>query len=98
MIRSIAFGVALALSAATLAAAQTTDEQAACKDDAFRICPNAIPDRERVFQCFMANKDAVSPACRAVLARHFPPEPAPKKMTAPRSKKGPLDLSPTAAR
>jgi hypothetical protein len=98
MIRSIAFGVALVLGAATFAAAQTPEEQAACKDDAFRVCPNAVPDRERVLQCFIVNKDAISPACRAVLARYLPPEPARKKMTAPRSKKGPLDLSPTAAR
>ena len=98
MIRSVVLGMALILGSVGLASAQTVDEQAACKDDAFRICPNAIPDRERVLQCFIANRDAVSPACRAVLARHFPPEPAPRKMTAPRSKKGPLDLSPTAAR
>ncbi len=102
MIRSIAFGVAVVLGSASLAAAQSADEQAACKDDAFRICPHAIPDRDRVLQCFMANRDAVSPACRAVLAQYFPPEPAPKKTTTPRKPrppgKGPIDLSPTAAR
>jgi hypothetical protein len=102
MIRSIALGAAVILGSASLAAAQTADEQAACKDDAFRICPHAIPDRDRVLQCFMANRDAVSPACRAVLAQYFPPEPAPKKTTTPRKPrppgKGPIDLSPTAAR
>ena len=102
MIRSIALGVAVILGSAGLAAAQSADEQAACKDDAFRICPHAIPDRDRVLQCFMANRDAVSPACRAVLAQYFPPEPAPKKTTTPRKPrppgKGPIDLSPTAAR
>ena len=102
MIRSIAFGVAVVLGSAGLAAAQSADEQAACKDDAFRICPHAVPDRDRVLQCFMANRDAVSPACRAVLAQYFPPEPAPKKTTTPRKPrppgKGPIDLSPTAAR
>ena len=98
MIRSIALGVAVILGSAGLAAAQSADEQAACKDDAFRICPHAIPDR--VVQCFMANRDAVSPACRAVLAQYFPPEPAPKKTPRkPRTPgKGPVDLSPTAAR
>ena len=102
MIRSIALGVAVVLGSTSLAAAQSADEQAACKDDAFRICPHAIPDRDRVLQCFMANRDAVSPACRAVLAQYFPPEPAPKKTTTPRKPrppgKGPIDLSPTAAR
>jgi hypothetical protein len=47
----------------------------------------------------IANRDALSPACRTVMARLLPPEPPPsKKMATPRNKKGPVDLSPTARR
>ena len=88
MIRSVACGAALALGIGTLAIAQTAEEQAACQDDAFRVCSHTIPDRERTFQCMISNSDAVSPACRAVLSRFLPPEPAPQRASAPRSKKG----------
>jgi hypothetical protein len=84
MVRSIAFGVALTLGAGTIAIAQTADEQAACKDDAFRVCSQTIPDRDRTFQCMVANKDALSPGCRAVMARLLPPDPAPQKATTQR--------------
>jgi hypothetical protein len=99
MFRSLAFGIAVVLGAASGANAQSTEDQAACTDDAFRVCPHTIPDRERTFQCMIANRSAISPACQAVIARFLPPEPAPKKTAAPRrGKGGPVDLSPTATR
>ncbi len=75
MVRSIAFGVALILGAGSIATAQTADEQAVCKDDAFRVCSHTIPDRDRTFQCMVANKDSLSPGCRTVMARLLPPDP-----------------------
>src|SRR5712671_7942258 len=45
--RSLAFAIAVMLGATTMAAAQTSEEQAACQDDAFRLCSQTIPDRER---------------------------------------------------
>jgi hypothetical protein len=98
MIRSAALGILLAVGTITMASAQTAEDQAACQDDTFRICSHTIPDRERTFQCMIANRDALSPACRTVMARLLPPEPPAKKMAAPRNKKGPIDLSPTARR
>jgi hypothetical protein len=84
MFRALALGVVLALGTSVLgpttsASAQSADEQAICKDDAFRICSHTIPDRERTFQCMIQNKDALSPGCRSVMARLLPPEPAPQK-------------------
>jgi hypothetical protein len=79
MFRIIALGVVLVLGAATSATAQTADEQAMCKDDAFRLCQHTIPDRERTFQCMIQNKDALSPGCRTVMARLLPPDPPPQK-------------------
>ena len=84
MVRSIAFGVALILGAGSIATAQTADEQALCKDDAFRVCSHTIPDRDRTFQCMVANKDSLSPGCRTVMARLLPPDPPPQKSTTQR--------------
>ena len=99
MVRSLAFGIAVVLGVATMAAAQTGEEQAACQDDAFRLCSQTIPDRERTFQCMIANKDVLSPGCRTVIARSLP-DPTPQKTV--RSKKGqgqgPLNLKPPVVR
>ena len=69
------------LGTATLAAAQTAEEQALCQDDAFRLCSQTIPDRERTFQCMVANKDSLSSGCRAVMARLLAPDASSKSAT-----------------
>ena len=96
MVRSLALGIVVVLGAATFAAAQTAEDQAACQDDAFRHCSQTIPDRERTFQCMIANREILSPGCRAVIAKSLP-EPAQKTA---RSKKGqgPTSLKPTTVR
>jgi hypothetical protein len=98
MVRTLALGIAVTLGAVSLATAQTPDEQAACTDDAFRVCSDAIPDRDRVAQCLIVNKDAISQACRTVIARFMPPDPVPQKASATRVRKGrgPLNLNPPA--
>jgi hypothetical protein len=106
MIRSVAFGIALGLAVSSvsgLALAQSSEDEMACKDDAFRVCGDTIPDRERTFQCMIANREVLSPQCKAVIARDLPPEPAPKKAAkrpkkSPKQGQGPVNLSPTAAR
>ena len=100
MLRSVAFGTALVLAFTGLATAQSAEDQAACQDDAFRVCSHTIPDRERTFQCMIEKRDALSAGCRAVIARSLPADPAPKKAASePRTKKGgPINLNPTAAR
>jgi hypothetical protein len=100
MFKQLALGAALASVATGMAAAQSADDQAACQDDAFRVCSQTIPDRERTFQCMITNKDVLSVACRAAIARYLPPDPTPQKTAAPRARKGngPVNLNPTAAR
>ena len=100
MSKQLALGVAFVLVATGMAVAQSADDQAACQDDAFRVCSQTIPDRERTFQCMIANKDALSLACRAAIARYLPPDPPAQKTAAPRARKGngPINLNPTAAR
>jgi hypothetical protein len=86
MLRSMSLAVAIALGAMEGATAQTRDDQAACQDDAFRVCSHTIPDRERTFQCMIAQRDTLSAACRAAIANYLPPEPAPQKISTRRAK------------
>jgi hypothetical protein len=51
------------------AAAYTQEEQAACQDDAFRLCGQAIPDEQRVKACLIANMRRLSPTCRRLFQR-----------------------------
>jgi hypothetical protein len=48
------------------ALAQTQQEIDACTPDAFRLCEDAIPDREKVKACLVAKKRQLSPECRRV--------------------------------
>ena len=67
MIRSIALGIAVVLSAATLAIAQTQEEQDACKDDAMRVCGDAIPDRDQVYACLVRKVSTLSAPCKSII-------------------------------
>jgi hypothetical protein len=39
-------------------------QQQACEDDAYRLCPNEIPDEGQVANCLARQKAKLSPACR----------------------------------
>ena len=78
--------VFIALNGTTVALAQTQEGRQACMDDAFQFCQDAIPDRERVFQCLVSHKDLISAACHAVMAPSLPLAKPPLKKRAPRPK------------
>jgi hypothetical protein len=59
--------LALAPVAAT---AETQEEQQACMNDAFNVCGDAIPDRDRVAACLTQNLNRISGACRTVMLRY----------------------------
>src|SRR3954463_2244462 len=66
MNKQVLLAVALTLGMLPAALAQppqtnSQEEQAACMDDAFKFCGDAIPDRTRVFNCLAANRRAISP-------------------------------------
>jgi hypothetical protein len=52
--------------------ADSQDDQQACMSDAFAVCGQFIPDRERVGSCLFANQHSISPACRAAIQRFNP--------------------------
>jgi hypothetical protein len=64
----------LALSPATLRADPQQDRQA-CMNDAFIVCGQFIPDRDRVAGCLISNRSRISLACREAL-KHFDPRTA----------------------
>ena len=76
----------IALSGTTVALAQTQDGQQACMNDAFQFCQDAIPDRERVFQCLASHKDLISAACHAVVAPSLSVDQPPSEKQVPRAK------------
>jgi Cysteine rich repeat len=48
-----------------------SQQQAACEDDAYRLCPDEVPDEARVASCLERQKSKLSPRCRAM----FTPSP-----------------------
>jgi hypothetical protein len=78
--------VVIALNGAAVALAQAQDGRQACMNDAFQFCQDAIPDRERVFQCLVSHKDLISAACHAVIASSLPVDQPPLEKQAPHEK------------
>jgi hypothetical protein len=57
----------LAIAAPAQAQQSTINPEQACKDDAFRLCNNDIPDRARVGACLRRNARSLSRDCRTVV-------------------------------
>ena len=55
------------------AVAETTEERQACIGDAFRVCWAAIPNRNDVFHCLLANRSKLNPLCRVVMDQYRHP-------------------------
>jgi hypothetical protein len=69
MPKVIAFAFLLSLlTFAGSASAATPEEQAACQDDAFKFCNEAIPDEDKVKACLIKNMRRLTPACRKMFA------------------------------
>lgn len=68
-----AFATAFLALAPVAAAAETQEEQHACMNDAFSVCGDAIPDRDRVAACLAHNIQRISSACRTVMQRYSKP-------------------------
>jgi hypothetical protein len=57
-----------------VATAQTQEEQDACTNDAFTVCGEFIPDRDRVAACLAHNISKISIACRTVMLSYQKPQ------------------------
>ena len=60
-------GLAVLLVPQVAAAQGTADQRRACESDAFRLCPDAIPDERRIRSCLMRKSRNLSRDCRAVM-------------------------------
>jgi len=69
MLNRIAIAAFLAVIS-TAAIAQTAEEQQLCMDDAFKVCSNTIPDRNRTIACMVANKSRLSAGCQGVMDKY----------------------------
>jgi hypothetical protein len=64
---AFAFVSILAMLSTSAAFAATRDEQtAACKGDAIRFCASEIPNEQKITSCMKANRDKLSPKCKAM--------------------------------
>jgi len=69
--KSAYFLIAASLSIPSAALGQSdlrAQQEQACQDDAYRLCPDEIPDEARVANCLARQKARLSPACRAMFA------------------------------
>src|SRR5436305_5021814 len=74
----ISLAVALTLATmSTAAIAQSSEDQQACMNDAFRVCSATIPDRNRTIACMVQHKAELSQACQMVMAKYSPAQPTP---------------------
>jgi hypothetical protein len=93
----IAFGLVLLAFMPALATAETAEERQACMNDAFTVCGEYIPDRDRVAACLARNVDSISAACRTVMLRYQEPAAATNASRPAKAAKGrnaPLNVKP----
>jgi hypothetical protein len=81
----------------TTSRAYTQEEQAACSNDAFRLCGPEIPDVDRVTACMVRNKSQLSPECR-VYFRPGPEDAAAAPAGAPMGIKPATSRKPVSAK
>jgi hypothetical protein len=67
-IAGLILGLVLAIAPAGAQERRQIDPEQACKNDAFRLCNDFIPDRAKVGVCLRRNARALSPDCRTVVA------------------------------
>ena len=96
--RNFQLGLVLAttLSASmlpTAGQAYTPEQQAACSDDAFRLCSSDIPDIDRVTACMIRNKSQLTPGCRVYFR-----EPEAALAPTPVAAGKPLSIGPASSR
>ena len=89
------FALAVVLTAgilsSTAAFAQSSEEQQACMDDAFRVCSATIPDRARTTACMIQKKSQLSPRCQMVMDKYA--QPSTQVAAAPTTVSAPVRMS-----
>ena len=89
-----AFAAAFVALTPVAATAETQEEQQACMNDAFTVCGDAIPDRDRVAACLAHNIKRISAPCRSIMLRYQRPATATNVSKPAKASKGPLNIKP----
>ncbi len=64
---SLAFGLISALALSGAALAQSTEDQAACREDAVKFCRSAVGKQDDMKKCLLTNKEKLSASCKKVV-------------------------------
>jgi hypothetical protein len=62
---SVAFPLLMVATVIPAMCQSRAQQQAACQDDALRLCPNQVPDEVEIRNCLAGQRANLSPACRA---------------------------------
>jgi hypothetical protein len=65
----LAFAVSIASLSSTSSFAFSSDAQAQCTGDAFRLCSSEIPNVSKITACMIRQRTSLSPGCRQVMDR-----------------------------
>jgi hypothetical protein len=63
----LAFALTVLTVSSTSSFAYSSEAQAQCTGDAFRLCSSEIPNISKVTACMFKHKAQLSPGCRAVM-------------------------------
>ena len=63
-------GFALSVSAGVAQTALTSQEKAACRPDAIKLCASSAGNPAKMSQCLVENKASLSEACLKVVEAH----------------------------
>nr|WP_264812219.1 hypothetical protein [Gluconacetobacter sacchari] len=67
----------------TAHAASRSEQSAACRGDAIKLCPLAIPNEDKITACMKKKIDQLSPRCRAMFQPAGKQKPRPGRAKAP---------------
>lgn len=65
----LAFAVSIASLSSTSSFAFSSDAQAQCTGDAFRLCSSENPNISKITACMIRQRTSLSPGCRQVMDR-----------------------------
>lgn len=75
MLERLILALTILASITALGSAAENDEgRKACTNDANTLCPDELPDREKVYACLVKNINQLSPPCKKVITESIAPQ------------------------
>jgi hypothetical protein len=74
MVQRTVLALTILASTATLGTAvENAEARKACTNDANALCPDDVPDREKVYACLVKNINQLSPPCKKIISESIAP-------------------------